>query len=250
MSDFSIQPVGSVQPYNNAYQSRQSSAGDNSQRYKSNIGLLGGTALGLAATLDFLPDLRMKNADFFADHMKNYAKDLIKEHQDLDQLIQKGQMPEGYRNLLKKVRESIPDAEAYKAICQNRIKIAVPAAAAALGCTVASGLIIDAVRNKKAKEVNAKIDSAASAKQLKCNSNVGFMDDGTPYFKSNTGKKLAPVLAGLCGVASAYLNGGAAKHPVNIIGRSLAFALGGLVAGTIYDGVSDKHEKESLNYLA
>lgn len=248
MSDLAITSVNSIPNYN--VQFMGNSQPDCTQYAKSNVGLIGGTILSVPAALDFLPDLRLRNTEYFNENINNYAKEIAKEHKDLGVLIKDAQLPESYRNMLKKMKDSILDVNDYKALCKKRSEIAVPATIAAVVCTIGAGALIDSVRNKNAGKTSAQISSAQTAQDICNNKNIAISDNGIPYYKSNTGKKLAPILGAACGVISAYLNDGLAKNPRNMILRGLIFALGGLAAGTVYDGITDKHEKERFNQAA
>ena len=248
MSGISIQNMNGVQPYNVQFQGQPYP--ESAVSHKSNAGVLGGLVLSVPAAIDFLPDLRLRNKDIFEKSMREYSKDIIKEHSDLSLLLQDGELPQGYRNILKHLKDSIPDTESYRALCQKRTKIAIPAALTAILCTIGCGAIIDAVRNNKNKKITQEISSAKSPAEILGNPDVAINDEGVPYHKSNTGKRLAPIMGAICGAVSAYLNDGLVKKPMHIGCRAAAFALGGLVAGTIYDGVVDKKEKKVVNYLA
>ncbi len=249
MSGISIQAFNNLQPYN--VQFRGNCTSDSNTPYrKSNTGLLGGLVLSVPAALDFLPDLKMKDNAQLEKQVSDYAKDLTKDRQDLENMLKDNRVPDFYKNFMKKINNSKLEPDAYRNLCKKRTKIAIPATLIAMGSTIGCGAIIDAARNKKAAKTANQIASAKNAQEIINNPNIEITDEGIPYHKSKTGKRLAPIFGALCGGLSAYLNNGYATKPMNMTGRAAAFGLCGLAAGTIYDGIVDKQEKKSINYLA
>ena len=248
MSDLSVQSVNMGQGYG-SQQSRNQSFTENAvPYYESNIGLKTGAVLSIPAVIDFLPDLRYKNANYLEKSVENYRRETDLSKKNIDRLVHENKLPDGCNNILKKVQSSIPDAEAYKNICTRRCKIAIPATIVAAGCTLGSGILIDSVRNNKAKEYAEQFSGM--------NSNLNFsakdamaVQSGVPYYKSKIGKQLGTLLGGGLGIISSFLNGGMAKNAANIGFRSFMFAIGGLTIGALYDNVVNKRAEKVANNI-
>ena len=244
MSDFSVQQVSQVQSYDTQQVT------PTVPYYKSNVGVKTGAILSIPAVIDFLPDVRLKNSDYFEKTISNYQNDIEKAQKGIDEIIKDGKFPEQFNNYLKKYKDSMPSTESFRKTCLRKREIAVPATLIATGCTIGGGMLVDAVRNEKAKKTAEQINRVQNSGAEAMIRNVSFSESGVPYYESNIGKRLGIFLGAACGILSAYLNGGLAKTKTNTALRAIIFALGGLITGNIYDNIVNKKSKESVNYTA
>ena len=246
MSDLSIQSVNLGQAYNSPQNRQQKPAENSVPYYESNVGLKTGAILSIPAVIDFLPDMRLKNADYFEQNVENYRKEAEAGKKNIDKIIHENKLPEGCNKFLKRVQASIPDAEAYRNICARRCRIAIPATIIATGCTIGSGLIIDSIRNNNAKEVAEQYANMSANPNFSAK-NTMVAQSGVPYYKSKVGKQFGALFGGALGVLSALLNGGMARTAPNIGFRSFLFALGGLTIGALYDNIVNKRSEKVAN---
>lgn len=248
MSDLSVQQIQPVQVYNPQFNGDQKVAVSGVPYYESNEGFKTGALLSLPAVVDFLPDLRLKDKDYFEKTVKDYADCVANTNSYIDKKLQAEGTSSAYSNILRKVKGSIPDAEAYRKTCARKYKLAIPATIIATGCTMGAGMLVDSVRNEKAKEVAEQ--AVLNQAELQNNPNVAYGVSGTPYYVSKTGRRLGGILGSAFGVLSAYLNGGMAKSAPNVGLRAFLFGLGGLGVGAIYDRTVNKKSERVVNYLA
>ena len=241
MSDFSVQPISTVQNYD----TQQGTP--TVPYYKSDVGLKTGAILSIPAIIDFLPDARLKNSDYFEKTVEKYKKDLETSQKGIDAIIKDGKLPEGLNDYLRKFTDSMPNVEEFEKICSRRSKIAVPATLIATGCTIGGGMLVDTIRNKKAKETAEQIGFAQNSGAEAKIRNLSVSEAGIPYYESKIGKYFGLPLGAACGILSAYLNGGLAKTKTSIAIRTVLFALGGLITGSIYDNIVNKKSATALN---
>lgn len=247
MSDLSIQPINSVQTGNAQFGRRNSGGGI--PYYVSNVGLKTGALLSIPAIIDFLPDVRLNNAEYLEQSIENYKAETEAGKKNIGRIIKEHNLPDGCNNLLRRVQESIPDAEAYRKTCLRKCRIAIPATIIATGCTIGGGAVVDYVRNNRAKET-AELGAKGNIEQLSASNNTQLSETGLPYYKSRIGKQLGALFGAGCGILSAFLNGGIARTAANMSIRAFAFALGGLAIGAIYDNVVNKRSEKAVNYIA
>ena len=249
MSGYSIQQIGPMQSYNAQFQGQQMTTNTYVPYYHSNTGVKAAALLSIPAALDFLPDLRLRNNNYFENNINTYKQDSEMWKKDIDKLVREAKFSENINNQLKKYKAAIPDIEAYRKTCMRRMKIAIPATLLAMGCTIGSGMLIDGVRNSKAKETAEQYAFSAYPGAASNIRNACIAESGIPYYKSNTGKIFGIGLGAVCGVISAFLNGGMSKTSTNVILRTIAFALGGLASGAIYDNVVNRRARKAANNL-
>jgi len=245
MSELTVQPI---QAYDLSFSSQQNRKSD-VPYYKSNLGVTTGALLSIPAAIDFLPDLKLRNSDNFEKTILKYEKDLENGKNDIDKIIADKEIPEFYKNFLKKYKTTLPDAQAYRKICERRSKIAIPATLIATGCTIGGGALVDAVRNKKARETAEKVAYVQNEGAAVNIRNASVAQSGMPYHRSAAGKALGPLLGAACGALSAYLNGGTAKNKINLIFRIIGFTAGGFATGSIYDNIVNKRAERVANNI-
>ncbi len=243
MSDLSVQQVSPVQNYD--FQQGTPSV----PYYKSNVGLKTGAILSIPAVIDFLPDVRLKNKDYFEKTIDKYQKDLESTQKNIDAIIKDGNYPERFNNYLKKYKDSMPSTETFRKTCSRKGELAVPATLIATGCTIGGGMLVDALRNEKAKKTAEQIGVAQNNGAEAKIRNISVSDSGIPYYKSNIGKCFGAPLGAACGILSVCLNGGLAKTKTNTVIRTIIFTLGGLVTGSIYDNIVNKKSEKALNEI-
>ena len=245
----SIQNSIQQNQYNVQFDGKKDLADNGVPYYKSDFGIKGAAILCIPAAADFLPDIRLKNADHFEKTVNESLKEIEDGKASLDKLAGNKTFKGKFDDFLLRYKKSLPDAEGVRKIWTRRCKIAIPATIAATGCTLGCGALIDTFRNKKAEQ---------TAKQIAFEKNNGIIptvqnsaaESEISYHKSKTGRQLGPILGAVCGVFSAFLNGGIAKSAVNMGGRVFLFGLGGLLAGSIYDRVTNLRAKETVNVVA
>lgn len=129
--------------------------------------------------------------------------------------------------------EGVPN----KAVKKSMIPLALTAFAVSTAC----GAIVDAIRNKKAQETADKIATTNPKNLFMQVDNLEISRYGTPYYKSNDGKKWGALLGLGYGLIT-YLVGSKASglKSISVIPTMLVGALDGLIMGAITDRMTNK----------
>ena len=210
--------------------------------YKSNEGLKTGAFLSLLAGGNFLSGLRYRNPDNIKKEIGAYKKLIEDDRKNVDSILGEMNISNERREFYNKIFNKTEKVfENYEERLKRRAKIAIPAALAAIACTLGVGALIDRVRNKKAEQSANKMANAQSYDELMQNKDLKFDETGTIYHHSKTGKILGILLGAGCGIVNYLLSTGTLKKiRMSNVG---IFGLGGLIVGSIYDGNVNKKSK-------
>ena len=154
---------------------------------------------------------------------------------------------------LASLTEHIDDA-ALKDILSKSKKTAVPLALTIFAISTLSGAIVDTIRNKKAKEAADIIAFSDPQTVMMQEENIEFSKYGTPYYKSNNGKKFGSLLGIVFGLG--MFLAGPDKYSPNKVGSAIKSiitgVIDGFIMGAITDGITNKKAKKDFlpkNYL-
>lgn len=173
--------------------------------YKTNSGTIAGAVMAVPAGGVWLANLsNSKTIEFLKNDKKN-AKNLSKNEEEL----------------LKTMK-----------------KRAIPCAIIAAGMTLGCGMLVDALRNKKAQEKAEFIKQVGTQKAIAEGDNLALSNSGKPFYESNQGKKYGFGLGAVCGLAAAIMSHSKYSSKSGIvpfISNAITFGLGGLLMGAIAD---------------
>ena len=249
MSSLSINSFCSQTP---AFRGKTVSNGSEMPYYKSDEGLKTGAILSIPAAANFLYGLRYKKPEVVKKEVNIYTKFLESGKQGVDAILKDNNVPNEIKELYGKIFNNFEtNIENYKKQIAKKGKIAIPAALAAVACTMGTGALIDHVRNVKAEETSKQIVNAQSHGDLVQNENIQVDEKGAIYHHSKTGKGLGTLLGAGCGIVNYFLNKGLPQNAKSsLFINSVLFALGGLIVGSIYDkNVNKKSKAISREYM-
>ena len=122
----------------------------------------------------------------------------------------------------------------------NRVlkKRAIPCAIIAAGVTLGCGMLVDALRNKRARESAEFVKQVGTKKAVTESETVSLSNKGRPYYDSKIGKEYGFALGAGCGFinyAMNYSKHNPQKGMAALLGNVISFGLGGLLMGAIAD---------------
>ena len=122
----------------------------------------------------------------------------------------------------------------------NRVlkKRAIPCAIIAAGVTLGCGMLVDALRNKRARESAKFVKQVGTKKAVMESDTVSLSNKGRPYYDSKIGKEYGFALGAGCGFinyAMNYSKHNPQKGMAALLGNVISFGLGGLLMGAIAD---------------
>lgn len=133
-------------------------------------------------------------------------------------------------------------------------KCAVPLALTTLAVSTVCGAIVDHLRNKKAKETADTIAFSDPQTLMQTAQDVEISRYGTPYYKSNNGKKFGALLGIVYGLATFFASSAKSLPNKALAATSsiITGTVGGFIMGMMTDSITNKKaEKDFLpkNYL-
>lgn len=209
--------------------------------YKTNSGTVAGAVMAVPAGLSLLNNLTLPTTEeeaakninkfkegFFKGFNKKKASPEAKEFADA---------------FMQGLDDSIKSDEMKKNLERNKkLKSrAIPAAIVAAGLTLGCGMLVDKLRNDKAKDAANTIKQVGTKNAVMSNDSITLSNKGRAYYESNQGSKWGALLGAGCGVADAALRG---SKPKGYIGNALVFALGGWIMGKIADHYTNKDARK------
>ena len=122
----------------------------------------------------------------------------------------------------------------------NRVlkKRAIPCAIIASGVTLGCGMLVDALRNKRARESAEFVKQVGTKKAVMESDTVSLSNKGRPYYDSKIGKEYGFALGAGCGFinyAMNYSKHNPQKGMAALLGSVISYGLGGLLMGAIAD---------------
>ncbi len=196
--------------------------------YKTNSGTVAGAIVAVPAGLTWLRKLSLPTTEEAGRKNSQKVKDMFT----------KGLKEEYAENFSKSF-----DLGVKKAISKNKklksraIPGAIIAATFSLGC----GMLVDKLRNNKAKEAADTVGRVGLNNAIMHNDNISISGKGRAYYESSEGLKWGALLGAGCGIANAALYG---AKPIQYLTKGLKFAVGGLIMGAITDACTNKSARK------
>ena len=195
--------------------------------YKTNAGTVAGGVMAGVAILPWLSKLGFKEAPALDDE----AKSIMKEA--------------GMDDMFKKFGLKDID-EAFKEANKNGMRLkkyAIPFALVAAACTLGCGMLVDNIRNKKAKETADYTAQVGVKNAIMNGDSVALSNKGRTYYDSNAGKKYGALLGAGCGLIESIMTAGKFK-PIGLL-NMIPMAIGGLIMGAITDHYTNSSAKKN-----
>lgn len=195
--------------------------------YKTNAGTVAGGVMAGVATLPWLSKLGFKETPALDDE----AKSIMKEA--------------GMDDMFKKFGLKDID-EAFKEANKNGMRLkkyAIPFALVAAACTLGCGMLVDNIRNKKAKETADYTAQVGVKNAIMNGDSVALSNKGRTYYDSNAGKKYGALLGAGCGLIESIMTAGKFK-PIGLL-NMIPMAIGGLIMGAITDHYTNSSAKKN-----
>lgn len=175
--------------------------------YKTNSGTIAGAVMAVPAGLAWIGNLKLPTAE---GNSANEIKTVF------DKFLPKN--PLEFNSVLK--------------------KRAIPCAIIAAGVTLGCGMLVDALRNKRARESAEFVKQVGTKKAVMESDTVSLSNKGRPYYDSTIGKESGFALGAGCGFinyAMNYSKHNPQKGMAALLGSVISFGLGGLLMGAIAD---------------
>ena len=175
--------------------------------YKTNSGTIAGAVMAVPAGLAWIGNLTLPTAE---GNSANEIKTVF------DKFLPKN--PLEFNSVLK--------------------KRAIPCAIIAAGVTLGCGMLVDALRNKRARESAEFVKQVGTKKAVMESDTVSLSNKGRPYYDSTIGKESGFALGAGCGFinyAMNYSKHNPQKGMAALLGSVISYGLGGLLMGAIAD---------------
>ena len=196
---------------------------------KTNSGTVAGGVMAGIAGLRWLDDLSRPTTKEAAEKR---ARGII------GAFMPKNMTTDGKKAIEDSIKEGLKDVE--KQLERNKVlkKRAIPCAIIASGITLGCGMLVDALRNKRARESAEFVKQVGTKKAVMESDTVSLSNKGRPYYDSKIGKEYGFALGAGCGFinyAMNYSKHNPQKGMVALLGNVISFGLGGLLMGAIAD---------------
>ena len=197
--------------------------------YKTNSGTVAGGVMAGIAGLRWLDDLSRPTTKESAEKR---ARGII------GAFMPKNMTTDGKKAIEDSIKEGLKDVE--KQLERNKVlkKRAIPSAIIAAGVTLGCGMLVDALRNKRARESAEFVKQVGTKKAVMESDTVSLSNKGRPYYDSKIGKEYGFALGAGCGFinyAMNYSKHNPQKGMAALLGSVISFGLGGLLMGAIAD---------------
>lgn len=197
--------------------------------YKTNSGTIAGAVMAVPAGLAWINALTSPTTK---EELEKKSKNII------DMFTPKNISAEDKKVIDDGLKEGLKDAE--KKLELNKVlkKRAIPCAIIASGVTLGCGMLVDALRNKRARESAEFVKQVGTKKAVMESDTVSLSNKGRPYYDSKIGKEYGFALGAGCGFinyAMNYSKHNPQKGMAALLGSVISFGLGGLLMGAIAD---------------
>ena len=197
--------------------------------YKTNSGTVAGGVMAGIAGLRWLDDLSRPTTKESAEKR---ARGII------GAFMPKNMTTDGKKAIEDSIKEGLKDVE--KQLERNKVlkKRAIPCAIIAAGVTLGCGMLVDALRNKRARESAEFVKQVGTKKAVIESDTVSLSNKGRPYYDSKIGKEYGFALGAGCGFinyAMNYSKHNPQKGMAALLGSVISYGLGGLLMGAIAD---------------
>lgn len=210
--------------YNVCYKGKFSQTENGTPYYKSNSATKAGAVLAVPAFLfNAVPAIVTSNK--FIEAQKNMYKNF-------------GLKDEQIGNILKETKKNG--------------KYAIPIAALAAGLTLGCGMIVDHIRNSRARKTADFARQVGTKRALTTGDSVALSRKNHPYYESNVGSKYGAILGAGCGLIASFMTPEPKKilaapkmAAFGIVSNIVIFGLGGLIMGKIADNNTNKNAEKN-----
>lgn len=206
--------------------------------YKTNSGTVVGAVMAVPAGLDWINRLTSPTTK---EELEKKSKNII------DMFTPKNISAEDKKAIDDGIKEGLKDAE--KKLELNKVfkKRAIPCAIIASGVTLGCGMLVDALRNKRARESAEFVKQVGTKNAVMSGDTVSLSNKGRPYYDSKIGKEYGFALGAGCGFINYALN--YSKHNSHngmaaLLSSVISFGLGGLLMGAIADHNTNNDAKK------
>lgn len=119
----------------------------------------------------------------------------------------------------------------------------------AAACSIGCGVLVDYIRNKKAKEVAEEY--VLNPNQALASENMEYSEEGVPYFKSKIGLKTGALLGATCGILEHMMICTKSVKNKMLTGAkgTLQMVIGGLLVGALADSLTNSKSKKASNEM-
>lgn len=199
--------------------------------YKTNSGTVAGGVMAGVAACSWLKWLNFKEVPELDDKAKAFMKE--------------SGLEDVYKAFgVKDINKALNEEYKQKNIQGARLKkLAIPFAVVAAACTLGCGMLVDNIRNKKAKETADYTAQVGVHNALMSGDSVALSNKGRTYYDSNIGKKYGAFLGAGCGLIDSVMSTGKFK-PIGLL-NMIPMAIGGLIMGAITDHFTNSNAKKN-----
>ena len=206
--------------------------------YKTNSGTVAGAVMAVPAGLVWLNKLTLPTTK---EELEKQTKTYM------DMFTPKNITSANKKAIDEGLKEGIKVNEKHLEYFKAMKKRAIPGVIAAAGVTLGCGMLVDALRNKRAQESANFVKQVGTKKAVMEGNNVALSNKGRPYYDSKIGKEYGFALGAGCGFINYALN--YSKHnPHNgmaaLLSSVISFGLGGLLMGAIADHNTNNDAKK------
>ncbi len=199
--------------------------------YKTNSGTVAGGVMAGVAALSWLKWLNFKEVPELDDKAKAFMKESGLE--DVYKAF-------GVKDINKVLNEEYKQKNKQGARLK---KLAIPFALVAAACSLGCGMLVDNIRNKKAKETADFTAKVGVRNAIMNGDSVALSNKGRTYYDSNVGKKYGALLGAGCGLIESVMSAGKFK-PIGLL-NMIPMAIGGLIMGAITDHFTNSNAKKN-----
>lgn len=197
--------------------------------YKTNSGTVAGAVMAVPAGLAWAKSLNLPTTK---EELEKKSKKIV------NMFTPKNVSTEYKKAIDDGIKESLKDAE--KQLEHNKVlkKRAIPCAIIAAGVSLGCGMLVDALRNKRARESAEFVKQVGAKKAVMESDTISLSNKGRPYYDSKIGKEYGFALGAGCGFinyAMNYSKHNPQKGMAALLGSVISYGLGGLLMGAIAD---------------
>lgn len=197
--------------------------------YKTNSGTVAGAVMAVPAALTWLNNLSLPTTK---EELEKKSKNL------LNMFMSKNMSAADKKSMDDSLKASLKNAEKKLEYNKAMKKRAIPGAIVATGLTLGCGILVDALRNKRAQNNAEYIKQVGLKKAISEGNNITLSNKGRAYYDSNVGKGYGFALGAACGMIDTALR--ASKHSpqmgfIPLLTNVITMGLGGLLLGAIAD---------------
>ena len=233
----SVQPA-TIETTKPTFKGKWSKTDQGNPYYKTNSGTVAGGVMAIPAAFVWLPNTKLPTSE---EAVKKIAEEQIKRSSNINP---KEGLTQAFRSGMNKgfTEEAQKDLRNLKeAVARNKRQkaLAVPFLIIATGISIGCGMLIDHLRNKKAKEKADFVKQVGVKKAVIENDDIALSNKGRAYYESNVGTKYGALLGAVCGLLHTAM-----LRKKEYITNAITFAIGGWIMGKIADSNTNKDARK------